>query len=131
METKTIKKKKSAPLWFTLLFFGCVIFLFVKMCGSSSDTNTVKDYHTQAAVQAQVYVKQKLKYPEEADFQIMGVHSNLIDSAKNTYRVDGFVTSKNGFGVKSKLKYQCELSYLGGNVYTDSSWYLDKCEVEE
>ena len=69
---------------------------------------------TDAYLYSQDYVKAQLKYPEEADFPWSPSIPIVVNG--DTYKVQGYVNTKNGFGVKIKAKFVCVLKYTG------SSW---------
>jgi hypothetical protein len=75
-----------------------------------------------AYVISQNYVKQKLTYPEEADFPTLPVSSEL--NKDNVYNVIADVTTKNGFGVKIDVHYQCLLKFKGGDDADNNNWQL-------
>ncbi len=123
--------KQKAPTWFVILFVVGIIFLMFKMCSGCTNQDTAKDLSSSSAVIATHYVKFVLTYPEEADFSVMDIESTLIDSVKQTYRVIGSVTSKNGFGVKSKVPFRCLLTYTGGAELADSAWKLEDIKIDK
>ena len=79
------------------------------------EAEKVKDnLKTDAYLYAQDYVKAQWKYPEEADFPWNPSIPTVVNG--DTYKVQGYVNTKNGFGVKIKAKFVCVLKYTG------SSW---------
>ena len=66
---------------------------------------------TEAYLYAKDYVKAQLKYPEEADFPWRLSIPIVVNG--DTYKVQGYVNTKNGFGVKIKAKFVCVLKYTG------------------
>ena len=104
----------------TLLLFAFV--LSVVSCGDSGPTlNT-------AAIMAHDYVKKMINFPEEAEFE-----SDIKGSgdAVNGFTVYETFTAPNAFGVKRKNIYICNMKYLGGDKYEDSSWECSKLIVED
>lgn len=82
-----------------------------------------EDDNTSAAyIMSQKYVKQRLNYPAEADFDFLPKLSEIQEG--NLYRVVGGVTVKNAFGVKTEIQYLCRMKYLGGNALDVTSWEL-------
>jgi len=90
---------------------------------TSVEKKTPKDHKSGAYLTAEDYVKAKLSYPEEADFPWNSSIPTVVNG--DMYKVQGYVNTKNGFGVKVKVKFVCVLKYIGGEGGDDlspSSW---------
>ena len=74
------------------------------------------------------YVKKMINFPEEAEFE-----SDIKGGgdAVNGFTVYETFTAPNAFGVKRKYIYKCNMKYLGGDKYEDSSWECSKLIVED
>jgi hypothetical protein len=81
-----------------------------------------RDHESMAKVITKDYVSEKLKFPEEADFELLS--TTVQRNEKGLYNVRGIVTAKNAFGVKTKYSYNCSLQYLGGNDAEPTNWNL-------
>ena len=88
-----------------------ILFVLICMVGTlcNDDGNKTKsaaiDHSNAAYVEAKELVKNKLKYPEEANFDWVPKYNK--NEGNNNYRIVGFVEAKNGFGVKEKLTFKC------------------------
>lgn len=117
-----------------LIYFGIPVFAFILLIvfmPTDSDNETKQnteqtaekeDNTTAAYIISQKFVKQRLNYPAEADFDFLPKLSEIQE--ENLYRVVGGVTVKNAFGVKSEIQYLCRMKYLGGNALEITSWEL-------
>ena len=122
--------KKSLFSGAIVLLFG---FFFLKNCvfndpKPKTKQELLEDADGWAYIQAQDYVKRRLKYPEEADFKTTPEISQHDDSA--VYKESGYVITKNGFGVKSKLYFDCRIKYLGGEPIEPKNWELVSIDIE-
>ncbi|MFK8288456.1 hypothetical protein ACI76W_04290 [Capnocytophaga canimorsus] len=73
-------------------------------------------------------VKLELKFPEEADFELMS--QQCENTSGLNYSVLGLVTAKNAFGVKTKYVYKYTASYTGGDSYESDGWENEKVKME-
>lgn len=117
-----------------IIYFGIPVFAFIlliMLMPTDSDSETKQnieqiaekeDNTTAAYIISQKFVKQRLNYPAEADFDFLPKLSEIQE--ENLYRVVGGVTVKNAFGVKSEIQYLCRMKYLGGNALEITSWEL-------
>lgn len=80
----------------------------------------IEDHKSGAYLAAQDFVKAKLSYPEEADFPWSPSIPIVVNG--DMYKVQGYVDTKNGYGVKIKAKFVCVLKYTGGDDLSPSSW---------
>ncbi|GHV27483.1 hypothetical protein FACS1894176_09440 [Bacteroidia bacterium] len=90
-----------------------------------SDSYTNKN---RAYITAQDFVKQKLNYPKEAEF-----NSNVVHETDGYGKciVLGKVTAKNAFGVRTEYVYKIWLSHNGGDWTTLSNWSYSKLIIED
>lgn len=69
------------------------------------------------------YVLPMMKYPDETSFDFGGVKAEY-SKEDNLYTVYGKGTTKNGFGVKVPIHFNCEIRFLGGDEYESRNWQL-------
>lgn len=119
-----------------ILTFGCLpVFLlfllmtFLMVMTSEPKKQEPKDLSTMAYVISQSYVKDNLKYPLEADFNLLPLATQNLGN--NTYMVQGQVKTKNGFGVQIERFYDATLQYKGGEPAIASSWRLMTLEFSD
>ena len=96
---------------------------------SAKIVDGLKSHKEMAYVISKDYVKNKLSFPEEADFDSAPMHSEVY--ADSTFKEIGNVVAKNAFGVKIKYRFTCYLKYLGGKDSNDASWSLEKVDMEQ
>jgi hypothetical protein len=70
-------------------------------------------------VQAKNFVSQVLKSPATADFPLFG---EGFETGPNTYTVNSFVDSQNGFGAMLRSGYSITLEFTGGDKADQSNW---------
>ncbi|MGN1354470.1 MAG: hypothetical protein ACI4V2_06120 [Alloprevotella sp.] len=98
------------------------ITLFAVSCDDSEPTlNT-------ACIMARDYVKKMITFPEEAEFE--------SDIRGRGDAVNGFIvyekfTAPNAFGVRKTYVYKCNMKYLGGDKYENSSWKCSDLIIED
>lgn len=118
---KLVKYMLIPVIIFTVLAVGAGMIF-----GNDKPTTTVAaektDFSTEAFVISQNYVKARLNYPAESDFNFL---PDLAEEQEpNLYRVAGKLTAKNAYGVKSEIQFLCRLKYLGGDPDKMTSWQL-------
>jgi len=104
---------------------GCLSFIIIiavvvtigAVVGVSSSDKTSAAY-----IVSKEFVKSHLDFPEEAEFPLMPVMSDIQEDTDSLYRVVGEVTFPNSFGVKSKKRYILRMKYLGGEELNPRSW---------
>lgn len=78
---------------------------------------------SQASIASEDFVKQKLSYPEEAEFQ---EDRRGEETAKNEFMVYQQFTAKNAFGVKTLYTYKVKMKFKGGEWTDNNNWeYAD------
>lgn len=105
------------------LLFVLVAMMPLLVLGQDASTNKNRAYIT-----AQEFVKQKLKFPKEADFNNSVVHETQ-GSGKCT--VLGKVTAKNAFGVRTEYAYKIWLVHNGKDWTEQSNWRYTKLILED
>lgn len=75
-----------------------------------------------AYVVSKEFVRTQVDFPEEAEFPVMPVLSEIQEGTDTLYRVVGDVTVKNVFGVKSKHRYIMRLKFKGGDELNPNNW---------
>ena len=71
----------------------------------------------------------KLKYPDEAVFPLSPDSREWAE--KPNVQIISTFTSKNGFGVKVQMAFNCTLQYLGGNECDGANYKLIDLNVVE
>jgi len=116
-----------------LVFLGMILFLIVAIAGcastpsssstssSSSYSSTSSDNSTMAYVQAKNFVKLVLKSPSSADFPFFG---EGVKVSTDTYEVNSYVDSQNGFGAMIRSTYSITLKYTGGDSADQRNWQV-------
>ena len=89
--------------------------------------NEVLKDGSKCAVMSQSFVKSKMAYPDEVNFNYSGYTHER--SGENTIIIDKF-TSKNGYGVKLSYTYKIWLKFKGGDWSEISNWSYDKLIIE-
>jgi hypothetical protein len=112
-----------------LLKFGCLpilaIFVIILIASAIWPTDHFQSDKTSAAyVASKQIIKTQLQFPEEADFALLPVLSEIQEGTDSIYRVVGDVTVKNAFGVKSKIQYMLRMKYTGGEPTNAQSWQV-------
>ena len=82
-----------------------------------------------ACVIATDFIKDQLKYPDEAKIS----QFNCIQETNEdgTFTVLNKVIAKNGFGVKTEYIFKLNLFFLGGEWTEKKNWKLVKIQYEE
>jgi len=123
MGTTTAKKTSTKGCLSIMIIASVIAFIMIKGCGDDTTSSPSSKSHEDAAyIVSKDFAKQKLTYPEEADFPWIPKYSQM--DADSIYTVVGEVTSKNGFGVKVKFTYKCRLKFLGGDDLDTNNWQL-------
>lgn len=104
-----------------LLF--CLLGLFVCSCDDSN-----KATFTRAAVISEGYVTQRLRFPEEVDFN--GDYRGS-ETSKNEFDVYQKFTAKNAFGVKVSYVYKIHMIYKSGDWSDINNWTYDNLVIED
>lgn len=116
---------------YMLVGIAVLLFMFFGLyqrCGNPTDSSRA-DHSNGAFFTAKAYVRGELNYPEEASFDWSPILNRM--ESNNNYRIVGYVTGKNAFGVKIRVKYICVLHYLGGDDLKTSSWELISLDLNE
>ncbi|SHJ75503.1 hypothetical protein SAMN02745146_0080 [Hymenobacter daecheongensis DSM 21074] len=77
---------------------------------------------TAAIVIAQNKIKERLKSPGTADFEMF--NGEAKDKGNGKYIVRDHVDSQNELGATVRTEYIVELQYTGGDVMDDNSWQV-------
>lgn len=102
---------KRLLLLLTLLIFSC----------GSDEPNP--------CVIAMDFIKEDLKYPEEAEHSIFDCSKE--SNSDGTYTVLTKVKAKNALGVQSSYIYKLRLKFIGGISVDEKNWQLLKMQSEE
>ncbi len=111
-----------------ILKFGClpiiglIVLSVVFSIFGKDDKPTKEDLAVMSYVIAKDYVKNSLRYPEEAEFDLLPISKK--ETKPNIFEVVGNVTAKNGFGVKEKKAFRCYIKYTGGEPALSKNWQL-------
>ena len=82
-----------------------------------------------AGIKAEFFVKQKIKYPAEAEFISEHRGEQLTE---NKFKVYQKFTAKNAFGVKSTYVYRAIMLYSGDGDWTDeNNWRCEDLVIED
>ena len=103
-----------------------VMAILLISCNNTSKIPILDDGN-KCAIMSEDFVKSKLKYPEETDFQTSSfVHEREGCAAIILNRF----TSKNGFGVTITYTYKIWLQFKGGEWNDINNWSYDKLIIE-
>jgi hypothetical protein len=106
-----------------LVFFGTILFIVFALSGctssSSTPTSTSHDNASMAYVQAENFVKLSLKSPSTAKFPFFGEGK---ETTTDTYIVDSYVDSQNGFGAMIRSNFSITLQFIGGDPADQHNW---------
>lgn len=103
-----------------LLFLIFSVCLFIA-CDDNGAT------HTRASIISEDFVKARLKFPAEAEFNGDYRGKTLSDS---TFIVYQKFDAKNAFGVRSTYVYRAKMVYLGGDWTETSNWTYNELIIE-
>lgn len=117
------KNKKTVIIW------GSAVILIIIAIATSPKKKTsntpegifisaMLDHHRSIDDAVESAVKQKLKYPEESNFDRNEGYS-VVDLSSNKGGTRGYVTAVNAFGVKQKVKYEAVFILNGDQVNVD------------
>jgi hypothetical protein len=106
---------------------------------SSSGTSSSEDEQSsssasevtfdEAAIESEYFVKDKMKYPEEVEFD---GDKRGHETSKNNFNVFQKFTAKNSFGVKSGYVYKICMVYKGTGDWTDlDNWSYSSLTIED
>jgi len=95
------------------------ILLFIS-CGSSEPN---------PCLMSEDFIKQDLKYPEEAELSSFDCSSET--NSDGSYTILRKIIAKTAFGVKSTYVYKVTLSYNGGITTDINNWRLIYIKSEE
>jgi hypothetical protein len=107
-----------------VVFF--IIFLVFKCSCSQTDeevtSNNEQNLKITALTAAQECVKERLKSPSSADFPWGSDCVTKISD--NTYVINSYVDSQNGFGAMLRTNFTCQVTLNGNDNYTCDSVQL-------
>lgn len=87
----------------------------------------ILDDGSKCSIISQDFVKSKLKYPEECDFENMSYQHKR----ENNYAIIlNKFTSKNGYGVKISYVYKIWLQFNGGEWNDINNWSYNQLIIE-
>lgn len=101
------------------LFFALISFLSCEDKGATL---------TRAGIASEDFVKARLKYPAEAEFEGDIRGESVSDS---TFLVYQKFNAKNAFGVKSSYVYKVKMVYLGGDWTDRNNWTYSNMIIED
>ncbi len=121
------------------VIIGIVIFLIIVAAGggcgspsgsstsSSSSTSSTGDDSSMSYVQAMNFVKSTLKSPSSAKFPYFGEGQK---TGTDTYKVDSYVDSQNGFGAMIRSDFSITLQLTGGDPADQRNWKVLKFTMD-
>lgn len=121
------KINKRIYIFLGIPTLALLIFVF-SLDLSDSNSNGKKDLNTEAYIVSQHFVKNKLKYPNTADFPFLDYNFNTQDSI--TYVISTHFTSENKLGMKVNSKYYIRLKYNGGDCVNPDNWEVLGLNIE-
>jgi hypothetical protein len=101
------------------LFFALISFLSCEDKGATL---------TRAGIASEDFVKARLKYPAEAEFERDIRGESVSDS---TFVVYQKFNAKNAFGVRSSYVYKVKMVYLGGDWTDTNNWTYSNLIIED
>jgi hypothetical protein len=122
-------KKISSPnpgkteLIMLLVFFGLIFLVFKCSCSQTDEekaTNTEQTLKILALSASQKCVEQQLKSPSTAEFPY-GEIEGVSQLSGNTYIINSYVDSQNGFGAMIRTNYRCQVTLTSKDDYTCDS----------
>jgi hypothetical protein len=119
---------KTATLFTIVLSLFAILFVLRVGKNETSHLN-VKPTAKQAYSMAQGFVKEKLKLPASADFPKNNFESN-IDTAANSYIINGFVNAQSTDGHFIEQKWSAHLKFTGGDWANRKSWLVEGVKIE-
>lgn len=94
---------------------------------NSSSVEEVLNKGSKCSIMSQDFVKSKLKYPEEVNFEQMG----YVHEREGVYAIIlNKFTAKNGFGVEISYVYKIWLKFNGGDWSDINNWEYKKLIIE-
>lgn len=78
-------------------------------------------------VMAQGFIKKALKAPSTARFPSYGYQ--VFDLGGNTFMVESYVDSQNGFGAQLRTPFKIVLKFNGGDIYLSSNWTVEDLAI--
>lgn len=103
------------------------VFTFATFAVGLAQTNTYKE-RSKCFIASQDFVKENLKYPQEATFSNSYVHE--INGYGNCIII-GQVTAKNAFGVKILYTYKIWMTHNGKEWTDQRNWKYSKLILED
>lgn len=105
-----------------LFLMICLTSLIMYSCDNNKPT------FTRAAIMSEDYVKVRMKYPAEVEFE---GDRRGSENGTNEYDVFQKFTAKNAFGVKSSYVYKIHMIYKGGDWSDINNWTYDLLTIED
>lgn len=122
--------KKTSPLaWVVLIIF---IIGFMGVCSSLNTPSrpvSSEPTETQAGIIANNFVERQLKSPKSADFPMFD--RVVQKTGPRSFRVVSYVDAQNSFGATIRTRFQCKLTYKGGEWADSNNWTLDDITFSE
>jgi len=109
-----------------------VAVLFISLVGCISTTTPAKPKtvdqidEIDAFSMAEYYVKQYLKAPGSAKFQLPAEGANVVNLGNGEWHVVAYVDAQNSFGALLRNNYDCTVKYTGND-----SWQLEKLAIDD
>ncbi|MCF8292701.1 MAG: hypothetical protein K9I70_02715 [Chitinophagaceae bacterium] len=131
MSTNSPKKPASVGCLGLIAIITVMFFIF-KGCSGDTSSATTEEENAPPTCSYQIakqYVMRKLKYPDEAVFPLSPDSREWAE--KPNVQIISTFTSKNGFGVKVQMAFNCTLQYLGGNECDGANYKLIDLNVVE
>ncbi|QNH60735.1 hypothetical protein [Hymenobacter sediminicola] len=95
---------------------------------TESDAASVGPEASMAVIIAQDKVKEQLKSPSTADFEMF--NGEATDKGNGLFVVRDHVDSQNGFGATIRSEYSVELQFNGGDQADPSSWTVNSIVIQ-
>lgn len=114
-----IQKKENILPLATLTIFVVIIIIMILVSGagsSSSKSNTPQDLSSDAWYICQDFIKDKLKAPSTAEFEVRN-KNHIIDEGDNTFTITMNVDAENSFGAMIRDTFYCRVHYTTGDQW--------------
>ncbi len=134
------KKKTGCAAW------GCLVLLVLFVMGqcatlvsprpstsggSSSRPAPASDEPSgsQAFIICKNFVERRLKSPSTADFPLLDFTAEKTGA--RSFRVTSYVDAQNSFGAQIRTRFQCKLTFRGGQWADSDNWTLNDLALSE
>lgn len=112
-----------------LFVIGAILSYLVGSGPSGSSRATAEPTETQAGIICNRFVEQRLKSPKSADFRMFD--RTVVKTGPGSFRVVSYVDAQNSFGAALRTRFECKLTYKGGEWADQNSWTVDDISFAE